>query len=138
MRTNASITLYNKYIDPVTRSEKYQRLQLLGVVWQGSKGDSVLGKGGYIEVDKATIYIPWARGTNYLRPVAWQALSNKAGIWTLQPADFIVRGLITDEITDSFTTAALTAKYDDVYTITTVETLNVGSPALWHWRVGAG
>jgi hypothetical protein len=150
MRVNSNITLYNKWIDATTRSEKYQRTQVLGVFWQGSKGATVLSKGGYIELDKATIYIPWKCGANYLKPIAWQALVSKSGFWTLQQGDFVCRGLIADEITDAytdpithvvtpaFTMTDLAAKYDDVFTLSNIGTMDQGSPNLWHFQIGAG
>ena len=138
MRTNSDVTIYNKYTDPVTRSEKYQRTQIFKVAWESRKAANVIKSGGYIEVDHAAIYIPWARGANYLKPVAWQALSVKTGKWTLQQGDFIVRGLISDEISDAFTITALAAKYDDVFTLSSIDLMDQGSVALWHWQVGAG
>lgn len=138
MRTNAGITLYNKYIDPATRSEKYARSQVPLVAWETRKGVSVNRTGGYIEVDQSVVYIPFARGANYLKPIAWQALSSKTGKWTIQPGDFVVKGLVADEIGDTFTVTALSKKYDDVYTVSRVDANDQGSLSLRHWEVGLG
>jgi hypothetical protein len=149
MRTNADLTVYNKYIDPATRSEAYQRASIKAVTWEGRKGGTVLTSGGQIELDLARVFIPLARGVDFLSPKAWQALDDRTGIWTFQIGDVIVRGVITDEITTAmtdpithvvtpaFTVSKLRAKYDDVLVITSVDLMDAGSLALRHWQVGA-
>jgi hypothetical protein len=143
MRTNADITIYNKYIS--SGAEKYQRAAVVAVAWENRKARNVLATGGDIAANQATIYIPWARGTDYIGPKAWQALSVKTGKWTLQNGDIVVRGVIADEIHDAvvsppsaaFTPTMLKAKYDDVLTISSVDTMNGGSVGMWHWQIGA-
>lgn len=137
MKTNADLTIYNKYTDPTTRTEKYQRTQVRRVAWENSKASNVLQTGGQIAADQATLYIPFQRGANYLKPKAWQALTTKTGKWTIQEGDLIVKGLVSDTISSSFTPTALKAKYDDVLVISSVDTMDAGSPAMHHWQVGA-
>ena len=103
MRTNSDLTVYNKYIDPATRSEAYQRATIKAVTWENRKGGTVLTSGGQIELDLARVFIPLARGATYLSPKAWQALDDKSGFWTFQIGDVIVRGIVTDEITPAVT-----------------------------------
>jgi len=136
MLTNAHITIYNKYIDPITRAEKYQRTQINNVNWQGAKAVFVAGT-GMVRSDTATIYIPMARGLKYVQPITWQALTTKTGYWTLQNGDVIVRGLVADEIQAGFAMTNLRAKYNDVVTVTNIDTSDQGSPNMQHWTVGA-
>lgn len=136
MRTNTGATIYNKYIDPTTRSEKWQRAQLVAVMWENRKAANVI-KSGLLAADQAAIYIPFSLGANYLDPVAWQALVTKTGMWTLQVGDVIVKGLVSDEITGAFTITSLKAKYDDVLKITSVDTMDMGSASMQHWQLGA-
>jgi hypothetical protein len=136
VRTNSDCTVYNKYINAATRTEQWQRTQIAGVAWENRKAANVLASGGNIQVDQATVYIPFARGTNYLAPRAWQALVSKTGKWTLQEGDVIVRGLVTDEISSLFTITALEKKYDDVLTISSVDFMDMGSTSMQHWQVG--
>lgn len=133
MRTNADMTVYNKI---TSTSESWQRTVIYDVAWEYRKAANVI-KSGLIEADKAAIYIPWARGTNYLKPFAWQALASKTGKWTLQAGDIVVKGAVTDEITGGFTISSLIRKYDDVLKITSIDTMDMGSQAMWHWQVGA-
>lgn len=136
MRTNADLTVYNKYIDPVTRSEKYQRSQVREVAWENRKAANVRSSGGQMEADQARVFIPFARGANYVKPNAWQALVTKTGKWTLQVGDVIVKGLVSDEIAGAFTITSLKAKYDDVLVVSSVDTMDMGSLSMQHWNVG--
>jgi hypothetical protein len=136
-RTNANVTVYNKYKDAALHTEKYQRAQLQGVYWEDRQKIRQT-KGGMIDANTATIIIPFvAAGTAYLAPVTWQALVTKTGKMTLQEGDIIVRGLVTDEIGSSFTPSALKAKYDEVLTITSVEKFDTGAARLYYWAIGA-
>lgn len=136
MRTNCDITIYNKYIDPATRSEKYQRATVQSVAWENRKAANVRSSGGQISSDQARVFIPFSRDANFVKPVAWQALSVKTGKWTLQVGDFVVKGLVSDTISDSFTITALRAKYDDVLIISSVDTMDMGSPNMQHHNIG--
>ena len=132
MIPNSHITIYNKYTDN-TRKEKYQRTVIRDVVWQATKARSGQST-GLLASNVATIFIPFARGANYLRSKAW--LADKTGHWTLQEGDVIVRGEATDEITGGYTMTSLRAEYDDVVTITSVDAMDQGSENVQHWQVG--
>lgn len=143
MRTNSDMTIFNRYV--VGGSEKYQRTQIVDVAWEDRKNSNVLSTGGNIAADQATVYIPFARGTNYLSPKTWQALSVKTGKFTFQPGDVIVTGLVSDEIHDAvvsppsaaFTVSSLKTKYDDVLVISTVDEMDIGSVNMRHWKLSA-
>ncbi len=133
MRTNCDLTIYNCYL--VNGAETYQRTVIQRVMWENRKARNVLASGGNLAADQAVVYIPLARGLAYLAPKAW--LANKSGHWTLQVGDVIVKGLVTDTIGPSFTISALKAKYDDVLVISSVDTMDMGSASLQHWKVSA-
>ena len=153
---NCSLTVYNAYTDATTRSTVYQRTQIKNAQstncanWNDTKGANV-SKIGLQDADQALITLPMEVDTNYLTPHAWQALVSKTGKWTLQVGDYIVKGLISDEIHDlipavtgppavsavpAFTVTMLKAKYDNALRITSVDTLDRGRPAVRHWKVG--
>ena len=136
MRTNCDITIYNQYIDPTTRLEKWQRVNILAVEWENRKAANVRSSGGQMASDQARVFIPFARGADFFKPRAWQALTTKTGKWTLQVGDLIVKGAVSDNLGDSFTVTQLKAKYDDVLKISSVDTMDMGSFALQHWNVG--
>jgi hypothetical protein len=134
MKTNANLTLYNKYV--ANRAEKYQRAQIIAVQWENRKAANTLASGGELAANQATIYIPFQRGEKYLPYTEWQALTDKTGYWTLQEGDFVVRWLVSDEITNVFTIMALKAKYPFVFSIKSVDFMDMGSVALSHWKLG--
>ena len=136
MRTNANMTVYNRYIDPSTRSEKYQRAVILAVSWENRKYSNTIATGGSIAADSARVFIPFSRGASYLAPKEWNALTTKTGKWTLQEDDVIVKGLVSDEITTGFTLTNLKAKYNDVLNISSVDTMDQGSAIMQHWMIG--
>jgi hypothetical protein len=55
----------------------------------------------------------------------------------LQQGDIIARGVISQELSGSFTVSQLKAAYDDVFVITSVDDMSIGSKSMWHWQVGA-
>jgi hypothetical protein len=137
MRTNCDCTIYNRYIDPTTRLDKYQRANIASVAWENRKAANVRSSGGQMAADQARVFIPFARGANFTKPTAWQALVTKTGKWTLQPGDLIVKTAVTDDISANFTVTQLKAKYDDVLVISSVDTMDAGSVSMQHWNVGA-
>ena len=133
MKPNANITIYNKYI--ASRSESYQRTVISDVFWQNIRASSQWRNGGDIAANKVVVYVPKSSGDSYLEPKAWQAA--KAGKFTFQEGDFIVHGVVTDEISASFTITDLKTKYDDVLAISEVDPHLYGSRRLQHWKVSA-
>jgi len=133
MIPNGHITIYNRHF--VNRIETYQRVIVRDIVWQATK--AVSGRStGVLGSNVATVLIPMQRGTNYLKPKAWQALIDKSGNWTLQEGDVIVRGAITQEITTEYKLSNLRSEYDDIVTITSVDAMDEGSLNVQHWEVG--
>lgn len=145
MKTNADMTIYNRCV--TSGVETYQRTQIKGVFWENRKAANVL-RAGSLAADSASIYISLTKGGDYLPPKAWQKLANKAGKWTLQIGDYIVRGLVTDEIHEArigpippaesaFQITDLKAAHDDVLEIKSVDLVDYGSPNMHHWQIGA-
>ncbi len=132
MITPDTITIYNKYID--NRAEKWQRSVVRDVNWQATKAVSG-SRDGLLSSNVATIFIPFTSHTEYLVPKAWAL--DKTSHWTLQEGDVIVRGEVTDEITDVFTMKSLYAKYDNVVQITSIDAMDMGSAYMQHWEIGA-
>jgi hypothetical protein len=144
MIPNADITLYNKYIE--NRVEKWRREVIFFVVWEDTKSIQRISA-GKLDANNATIFFPFALRTGYVTPKAWAALEDKSANWTLQEGDIIVRGAVTDEITEAvyedealvtpaFTVKDLQAKYDEFVKIVSVSRMDQGSPNMRHWEVG--
>ena len=131
MQTNTDLTLYNKY--SVLRVDTYQRVQILDVHWEQRHAV----RGDLSSPDVALVFIPFARGADYLAPRVWQVLPTKTGSWTLQIGDVIVKGLVSNELSSTFTLSDLKRTYDDVLVITSVDTRDFGSASLQHWEITA-
>ena len=129
MKTNCDITIYNKVV--IDRETKYVRSHIYGVHWQDTKGANIL-RSGLESADAAKVYIPFTSGENYLKPKDFKGETE--GHFTLQHEDVIVKGVINDDYT---TLKELEKKYDNVRTITTVDTKDYGSQRMKHWEVGA-
>ena len=125
---NDVITTYNKYVDAGV--EKWQRAVLRGVFWNAIRG-ATFRKTGVQTVDSVQIIIPMSVKVGYYKPKAWAALADKAGYWTLQPGDTVVKGALDVEIVKSV--KELQA-YDDVLTITSVDTKDFGA-GMSHFEV---
>ena len=136
MRTNTAATLYNVYYNIATKANLYKRTVLPAVEWENRKASNVLRTGGNIAADIASIFIPITPSVDYLAPKAWLALVDKSGNFTLQEGDILVKGEVADELSAAFLPTALKAKYDDVLTISSVDTFDFGSASLHHWKVG--
>ncbi len=134
MKTNTGCTIYNKYV--AAGAEAYQRTVLVAVEWENRKAANVV-RSGLLEADAVAVYVPFNLGTNYLKPVAWQALISKTGKWTLQVGDYIVKGLVLSDISSVFTISDLKQAYNDVVRITSVDTFDLGSSRMNHWQIGA-
>lgn len=135
MRTNADITIYNRYFDPETRLDKYQRTILYGVFWDAMKAVKRI-QGGLESDDKVYIVIPFSADTNrqYISPKEFERLEDKSDYFTLQEGDRVVKGAIEFEITGKL--SDLDKEYE-AFTITSVDTKDFGSQHMRHWEVGA-
>ena len=136
MRTNADITIYNRYFDKATRLDKYQRTILYGVFWDERKAVNRL-QSGLEDADKVTIIIPFTVATDkkYAPPKEFEKLEDKTGYFTLQEGDRVVKGAIDFEITGKV--SDLDKEYE-AFTIISVDTKDFGSLHMRHWEVGAG
>ncbi len=135
MRTNADITIYNRYFDKATRLDKYQRTILYGVFWDERKAVNRL-QSGLEGADKVTIIIPFTVATDkkYAPPKEFEKLEDKAGYFTLQEGDRVIKGAIDFEITGKV--SDLDKEYE-AFTIISVDTKDFGSFHMRHWEVGA-
>lgn len=122
------ITIINKYIDKETKKTKY-RVSYVKGFWSSDDGISINGT-QLIKQDSlsARILINDRRNEVYQKPKDFE-IEQKT--WTLQPDDYIVKGIVKD-----FTTvAALLDKYKDVMKITNITIKDYGSEDMWHFVI---
>lgn len=113
-----TVTIYNK-----DQKEQYHRKVIKGVFWDSSKGATVR-KTGVSSADGLQLIIPFSADKSYLKPKEWLALEDKSSNWTLQPRDIVILGDIDYEVIKS--SSELSKLYDDVLTISNVDTRDYG------------
>ena len=130
------ITIFNKKYDETTRDYKYVRTYLIGVNLDLSKAANVI-KSGLENANIGTLIIPEDVDSDnkiFTKPKEYKKAEDINTLWTLQPGDIIVAGIIDYKINENNTITNLKNVYDDVYEIVSVDTkLKGGLP---HWEVG--
>ncbi|AUM92685.1 DUF6751 family protein [Clostridium botulinum] len=121
---NADITIYNRYYDFTSDTDKYQRTVIKGVNWQGKRNGTVSDKGLLLE-DSTLIFID--KLDNYISPKKFLKLSNeeRPNYFTLNPGDKIVKGEVDFEITGikPYRIADLESEFDNVIDVKSVNIL---------------
>lgn len=135
MYANSNMTIYNKYFDKATRTDKYQRTVLYGVFWDDKKAVNRI-QSGLQDADEVLIIIPFSVNSDkqYISSKEFEKLEDRTGYFTLSEGDRIVQGEIGFEITGKV--SDLDKQYE-AFTITSVDTKDFGSPHMRHWEVGA-
>lgn len=130
------ITIFNKKYDETTRDYKYVRTYLIGVNLDLSKAANVI-KSGLENANIGTLIVPEDVDSDnkiFTKPKEYKKAEDINTLWTLQPGDIIVAGIIDYIINENNTITNLKNVYDDVYEIVSVDTkLKGGLP---HWEVG--
>lgn len=95
---NADITIYNKYYDSNSDTDKYQRTIIKGVNWQGKRNATVNDKG--VNVAYTTLIFLDSL-PNYVDPRTFAKLDDidRPNYFTFTELDKIVKGAIDYEIT---------------------------------------
>lgn len=130
MEANGDCTVFNRIYHKETREYTWQKTILYGVIWQGGLGVRLM-KNGLKEDKETTVFIPMEvkKQSTYKKPKAFE--QGGVGTFTLRPEDRLVRGAILEEVGQE----ELFRAYDDVITITAVDTYDHASPELCHWEV---
>ena len=116
-----SLTWYEGRL--ANNAQTYTRHEINEVMWQASKATNVI-KSGNLGADKANIWVPSLLSDGSER----EALSIKTG-------DYLVKGIVKDEITTNFPITALIKKYDAVK-VTSVDLKDYGATNMKHIQIG--
>ena len=116
-----SLTWYEGRL--ANNAQTYTRHEINEVMWQASKATNVI-KSGNLGADKANIWVPSLLSDGSER----EALSIKTG-------DYLVKGIVKDEITTNFPITALIKKYDAVK-VTSVDLKDYGAVSMKHIQIG--
>lgn len=106
-----AITLYNRRETKDTAGRTvvtWYRTELSGCSW-ARRMERVLRDTAYVSTEIIVCRIPESNA--YRAPKDWDALTSPTGYFTLAPGDIIVRGIVTDTIGSTLTSAALVDKH---------------------------
>lgn len=147
-----TVTLYSPTkidTEDITRPRLVNQMTILkGVLLDATKAVNVL-QSGLTTADAVELYIPYdviavdgayaddidnAPRKRYVGPVEYGMAEDKSEIWTLRANenDFFVKGVAVEA--EDAKRGVIDLKYDDVYTISSVDDLDYGG--LKHFEVG--
>ncbi|WP_443660151.1 DUF6751 family protein [Clostridium algidicarnis] len=120
-----NITIYNKYYDIASDTDKYQRKVIKGVNWQGKTHATVSDK-GLLLADSTLIFID--KLVNYISPKKFAKLTNleRVNYFTFAPGDKVVKGEVDFEVIGikPYRIADLENEFDEV---TDIKSVNIMS-----------
>jgi len=118
-----SMTWYEGRLE--NNSITYTRHEIHEVMWQASKATNVI-KSGNIEADKANIWIPFLLSNG----------SERSEMPGIKLGDYLVKGIVKDEVTNTFPMSSLLKKYPSAVKVVSVDEKDYGKTALSHIRIG--
>ncbi len=130
MLTNTAATLYNRYTED--GAEKYARTVLRDVSWQAGR-QYTFSQDGVNGGSVADVFIPFSVDAGGKPFLPYKQFTPEG--WTLQKKDYLVKGVCPYEHGLAHPISELLSGYDDVVTITGVETCDFGFSDLDHWEV---
>ena len=124
---NETITVYNKYTDPVTNLITWYRHVVTGAFWKNI-GNKVTIDKTVIETD--TIICRMRKDDTFLPKYEWIALPNDtmSDYYTLGRGDILVRGEVDDEVqeyTNGHKSTDLVHKYKDLQGCMTIDEVTI-------------
>lgn len=122
---NADITIYNRYVDVDSGTDKYQRTVIKGVNWQGKRNGTVSDK-GLLLADSTLIFVD--KLDNYVSSKRFAKLQprEREKYFTFGIGDKIVKGEVDFEVhgMKPYRIADLENEFDDVIDIKSVNELS--------------
>ncbi|AUM96331.1 MULTISPECIES: DUF6751 family protein [Clostridium] len=122
---NSDITIYNRYYDFTSDTDKYQRTVIKGVNWQSKRNGTVSDK-GLLLADSTLIFID--KLDNYVSPKRFLKLSSeeRPNYFTFSVGDKIVKGEVDFEVTgiSPYRIGDLEKNFDDVIHVKSVSKLS--------------
>lgn len=118
-----SMTWYEGRLE--NNSMTYTRHEIHEVMWQANKATNVI-KSGNLGADKANIWIPLLLSNG----------SERLELPGIKLGDYLVKGIVSDEITPVFTITSLLKKYPVAVKVTSVDNKDYSLMGLDHIRIG--
>lgn len=124
--TNTKMSVFNRYKEPITKNIVFKKHVIENVFWDNSNNVNLYN--GYDKADKVNVFIPKYKNdiSNYVTPKLYNG-SN----WTLNNGDLIIKG----EVTENEVSGIKDLSNYEVFTITTVDDKDFGSPNMHHFEI---
>ena len=98
----------------------WTRHEVQPVMWQSAE-IAIADQQGVTSADKASVYVPLT-----------------SGVYAFKKGDVLVKGIVSDVISSSFTISALMAKYSTWIKIRQADCKDYGSTGMHHWELRGG
>lgn len=126
MYTNTNMSIFNKYVNPSTKTITFKKHLIDNAFWVDTK--NVQQNKGYDKNNRVVVYVPKNKNdlTSYVKT------NNYVGTgWTIQDGDFIIRGTVTEtEISGVKDLAAY-----EVFIIKSFSDKDYGSKDMHHFEI---
>lgn len=126
MYTNTNMCVFNKYIEPFTKTSTYKKHVIDNVFWDDSQAISL--STGFDKDNKVDVFIPFDKNdlSGYKEPKNY----NGTG-WTLRNGDFIIKGDVTETEVDGIKDLSAYETFE----ITASDKKDFGSYNMQHFEV---
>lgn len=125
MMTNTKMSIFNRYVNPTTKSVIFKRHIIDNVFWDS-----------YIEVDQdkghsksnsVQVFIPKDKNdlSELVNPNEYDGKNN----WTINTGDYIVKGIVESETVNKI------SELENAFTVTFVDDKDYGSPNMHHIEI---
>lgn len=126
---NETITVYNKYTDPVSKLITWYRHVVTGAFWKNVGNSIVIDN---VIIDTNSIICRFRKDEQFLPKHEWLKLPNDemSEYFTLGRGDILVRGEVEDEIqeyTNGYKSTDLVKKYKELQGCMTIEEMTINT-----------
>jgi len=126
---NETITIYNKYTDPVSKLITWHRHVVVGAFWKNI-GEKI--NIGNVVIETDTIICRIRKDEEFLPKHEWKNLPNDEmeDFYTLGRGDIIIRGRVEDEVdeyTKGYKSTDLVNKYKDLQGCMTIDKVTINT-----------
>lgn len=129
MMTNTKMSIFNRSVHPTTKQVTFKKHTIENVFWDDYKNST--NDKGQAKDNAVQVFIPKDKNdlSAYVEPKQFDGSTN----WTINKGDYIVKGEISE--TEVSKISELSSKYDNVFTITTVDNKDYGSQNMHHFEI---
>lgn len=125
MMTNTKMSIFNRYVDPLTKSVIFKKHLIENVFWDDNK--EVNQDKGHNKNNNVRVFIPKGKNdlSNLVKPKEYDGETN----WTINIGDFIVKGDVNQDSVNKI------SELEDAFTITFTDEKDYGSSNMHHFEL---